>query len=199
MTSVQSPSIPTDESGPQPVPQQPQVPVITGAAAPMENEVQYEDYFGFEEHHAFTLPDGRQQIFFASLNEGTKTKFQQKINKDIHLNRQTQDARIKTDPAGERHELIMASVTGWSLMRRNKAGSWEPVPFSGERPGSELHKWLQVANPVIVERLEEAIRKANPWLNADMTVEQVDQELERLTDLRKELVERDRRDADFQS
>lgn len=187
MTSAQAPTA-APESGPQ---------VVTGTAVPMAEEVQYEDYFGFESHHEFTLPDGRQKIFFTSLNEGQKTKFQQKINKDIHLNRQTQDARIKTDPAGERHELILASVTGWTLKRRSKTGGWEDAPYSGERPGSELHKWLQVANPVIVEDLELAIRKANPWLQAEMTVEQVDEEIKRLEDLRKELVERDRREADF--
>lgn len=192
MTSVQSPVVPTPEleSGP---------PVVSGTAVPMVEEVQYEDYFGFESHHEFTFPDGLQKIYFTSLNEGQKTKFQQKINKDIHLNRQTQDARIKTDPAGERHELIHASVTGWFLKRRNKMNQWEDVPFSGGRAGTELDKWLQIANPVIVERLEEAIRKANPWLMAEMTVEQVDEEIKRLEDLRKEIVAREQREADFSS
>lgn len=173
----------------------------TGGPAPMPpivEEVQYEDYFGFESYHEFTLPDGKQKIFFTSLNEGQKTKFQQKINKDIHLNQQTRDARIKTDPAGERHELILASVTGWTLKRRSpRSGQWEDVPFSGERRGSELDKWLQVANPVIVEKLEEAIRKANPWMLAEMTVEQIDEEIKRLEDLRKDVIERERREADF--
>ncbi len=181
--AIQTP-LPTDESGP--------------ATAPVIEETVYEDYFGFSSHHTFTLPDGKQQIFFTSLNEGQKTKFQQKINKDIHLNRATQDVRVKTDPAGERHELIMASVTGWSLMKRHpETGQWMPADFSTGSPGSEVAKWLAVANPVVVEKLEAAIRKANPWLTDDMTVEQVDEEIERLTDLRKEIVAREEKKADF--
>jgi hypothetical protein len=160
--------------------------------------VEYEDYFGFEETKTFTLPDGRQQIFFAVMNEGAKSKFQQKVNRDIHLNRATNDARIKTDPAGERRALIEESVTGWSLMRRNAAsGQWEPAPFSKGSPGSELSKWLDKANPNLVEKLEDAIRKANPWLLGEMTVEQIDEEMQRLADLRVQVIEQQEKAAAF--
>lgn len=166
----------------------------------LEERVEFEDYWGFEEKHTFTLPDGKQQIFFQSLNEGAKTKFQKATNKDIHLNRQTQDARIKTDPAGERHELILASVTGWTLVKKNaNTGAFEPVPFSTGSPGSQVGQWLQVANPVIVDALEEAIRKANPWMMDDMSTEQIDKEIERLYDLRKQVEERQNKQAAFQS
>lgn len=171
---------------------------VSSTSAPVVEETIYEDYFGFESHHEFVLPDGKQKIFFTAMNEGAKTRYQQKINKDIHLNRANQDVRVKTDPAGERHELILASVNGWSLMKRDpRSGQFVPVTFSGERKGSELDKWLQVANPKIIEDLELAIRKANPWLTDDMTVEQVDEEIKRLEELRKELVERDAKAADF--
>lgn len=169
------------------------VPVL----APQEEA--YEDYFGFAETKTFTLPDGKQQIFFQVMNEGAKTRFQQKTNRDIHMNRGTNDMRIKADPAGERAALIESSVVGWSLKRKNKAtGQWEDVPFSNNgTPGDELHKWLAVANPKIVEDLEDTIRKANPWLQADMTVEQIDEEIARLHDMRAEVVKKNEKEAAF--
>lgn len=161
----------------------------------------YEDYFGFDKTEVYTLPDGKQQIFFKVMNEGQKVKFQQKTNRDIHVNRGTNDMRIKADPAGERQALIESSVTGWSLKRRNpSSGQWENAPFSNTgSPGDELHKWLAIANPKIVEELEDAIRKANPWLQADMTVEQIDEEIQRLHDLRAEVVTKNEKDAAFQA
>jgi len=165
---------------------------------PTQDE-QYEDYFGFDEQKVYTLPDGKQQIFFQVMNEGQKSKFQQKTNRDIHVNRGTNDMRIKADPAGERQALIESSVTGWTLKRRNKVtGQWEDAPFSNTgSPGDELHKWLNAANPRLVEELEDAIRKANPWLQADMTVEQIDEEIQRLHDLRAEVVTKNEKDAAF--
>lgn len=165
------------------------------------SDEQFEDYFGFEQMQVYTLPDGKQQIFFQVMNEGQKSKFQQKTNRDIHVNRNSQDMRIKADPAGERQALIESSVTGWSLMRRRKDGQgWEPAPFSNNgTPGDELHRWLDKANPKIVEELEDAIRKANPWLQADMTVEQIDEEIQRLHDLRADVVKRNEKDAAFQA
>jgi len=160
---------------------------------------QYEDYFGFEKTEVFTLPDGKQQIFFQVMNEGQKTRFQQKTNRDIHVNRNSQDMRIKADPAGERQALIESSVTGWSLKKKVN-GQWVDAPFSNNgTPGDELHKWLANANPKIVEDLEDAIRKANPWLQADMSVEQIDEEMQRLADLRAEVVKKNEKEAAFQA
>jgi hypothetical protein len=174
---------------PQPVPTEP----------PEEVEVIYEDYFGFGQDYTFTLPDGKQTITYVAMNEGQKAAYQSRINKELHFNRRTDDARIKTDPAGERHALIHAAVTGWSLMRRNpKTQKFEPVTFSSGTPGSTLNQWLLSTNPKIVEELEEAIRKVNPWLTQDMTVEQVDEEIERLSQLREDIVKREKAKAEFQ-
>jgi len=168
-----------------------------GIPAPVVHE-EYEDYFGFAQQVAFTLPDGRQQIFFAVMNEGAKTRYQQKINKDIHINQQTRDSRIKIDPAGDRHALLDESIVGWSLKKRHpNSGEWLDVPFSKGSPGSELSKWLGVANPAVIEKLEDAIRKANPWMQDDMTAEQIDAEIDRLSDLKKQVIEKTAKEAAF--
>lgn len=151
---------------------------------------EFVDYFGFGRDEVFTLPDGKQHIYFKVMNEGQRASFQKRTSKDIKFNRASGDAAIKADQAEERHELIMSSVTGWDLRRRGATG-WEIVPFSGGSPQSELGKWLKVADPKIVDDLELAIRRANPWMQADMTVEEIDKEIERLQDMRKDVEARE--------
>ena len=144
-------------------------------AAPM-------DYFGFQANERFTLPDGQQYIEFSIMNEGAKARFQKLTTRDLIVQRGG-DARMKMDPAQERHELIRSSVTGWNLYRGG-----QPIPYS-ER---NLKDFLELANPVLVEDLEKAIRKANPWLLAEMKVEDIDREIENLQEMRKVAEERER-------
>jgi hypothetical protein len=127
---------------------------------------------------------------FAPGDEGQRAQFQKRTSKDIKFNRASGDAAIKADQAEERHELILSSVTGWSLRRRGPQG-WDVVPFSTGGANSALAQWLKVADPKIVDDLELAIRRANPWMQADMSVEEIDKEIERLQDLRKEVEARE--------
>lgn len=152
---------------------------------------EFVDYFGFGREEVFTLPDGKQTITFQVMNEGKRAAYQKRTSKDIKFNRASGDAAIKADQAEERHELILSSVTGWTLRRRGSTG-WEPVPFSGNGPNSALANWLKVADPRIVDALELAIRKANPWMQAEMTVEEIDKEINNLQELRAQAVERER-------
>jgi hypothetical protein len=151
---------------------------------------EFVDYFGFGRDEVFALPDGKQEIFFKVMNEGQRAQFQKRTSKDIKFNRASGDAAIKADQAEERHELILSSVTGWSLRRRGPQG-WDVVPFSTGGANSALAQWLKVADPKIVDDLELAIRRANPWMQADMSVEEIDKEIERLQDLRKEVEARE--------
>jgi hypothetical protein len=146
----------------------------------------FEDYFGFGEEEKWFLPDGTQYFVFKVMNEGEKAFFQKQTNRDVIVDKNSGDAKLKVDPAAERHTLIVTSVTGWYLFKNNK-----PVVFGKGTPGSMLEQWLAVANPKLVEDLELTIRKANPWMQADMKVEDIDKEIERLQDLRKNVVEND--------
>lgn len=163
--------------------------------APPENPVVtqdtgegYEDYWGVSETKRWTLPDGKQWIEFKIMDEGAKTQFQKMTNSDLIVQR-SGDSRIKIDPARERHELIKSSVTNWNLMQRDpNSGEWSAAPFGGAR---SIEQWLEKAPPKIVEDLELEIRKANPWMQADMSVDEIDKEIERLNDLRKLARERE--------
>lgn len=161
------------------------------APAPILEEEVYEDYFGFDATETFYLPDGKQFITFQVMDEGRKAKFQKMTNRDVVLERQSGNARMNIDPASERHQLLINSVIGWNLMKRNPAGKYEPVPFSIGSPGAEFEKWLDKANPNIVADLEAAIRKANPWLIGEMTVAEIEKEMDNLRELREAAIKRE--------
>jgi hypothetical protein len=172
-------------------PQIPEPPVgsFTTGAGDMPTEPVFVDYFGFEQAGEFIFPDKASKIYYRAMNEGDRAKFQRETNRDVQLERNTGNARIKTDQAGERKALILASCTGWNLRRLNSSsGQLEPVPFSNSGPGSTLAQWLDRADPKIVDALEEAIRKINPWLVGDMSLDDIDREMDRLRELREEKV-----------
>lgn len=146
---------------------------------PME---QFEDYWSFSQTERYVLPDGKQWIEFNIMNEGQKSSYQKKINRDIKINRKSGDASIKSDIADERHALIETSVVNWNMRQGGNN-----VAFSVQM----LRNWLNVANPRIVEALEFAIRKANPWLQGDMSIEDIDEEIQRLQELRIETEKRE--------
>lgn len=154
------------------------------------------NYFAFSDTHRWYFPDKVQWIEFKIMNEGDKAQFQRKTNRDIKINQKTQDATVKMDPAEERHELIKQSVVNWYVFAPNQQTQhMEPVPFTktdGRHPtGMNLERWLSLANPKLVEDLEFEIRKANPWMQADMTVEEIDKEIVRLKDMRDEAEKRE--------
>lgn len=143
---------------------------------------EFTDYFGFAETHEYVLPDGKQKIFFKTMNEGDKAQFQKLTQRDLTLERQSGNARMKINPAEERHALIKASVTGWDLHRGGR-----PYQYSQRA----LDDVLKLFPPKIIEGLELAIRKANPWLIADATVEEIDRQIEELQELREEAAKRE--------
>lgn len=154
----------------------------------------FADYFGYDETEKFTLPDGKQWIGFRRLTEGDRAKFERSTQRDVKFNRKTDDAAIRLDSATDRHELIKISVTDWYMVRRNRADTgWEVQAFSkaghneARGPGS-FEQWLNLANPKIVNDLYLAIRKANPFLAEDLTLEMIDEELDRLKEMREEKV-----------
>jgi len=148
------------------------------------------DYFAFDEDLLFRFPDGKQWISFKPLTEGGRARYEAKTSRDIKFNRRTDDAAISMDAASDRHALLIASVTGWNLVRKTPKG-FQPVPFSKDSPGANFEQWLDKANPKIVNDLVDAIRLANPWMRDEMTVAMIDEEITRLQKMREEAVERE--------
>jgi hypothetical protein len=60
---------------------------------------------------------------------------------------------------------------------------------------NHLKEWLENANPRLVEDLEKEIRKANPWLLAEMSVADIEREIENLEEMKKVAQEREAGEA----
>lgn len=150
--------------------------------AAMDEETVYEDYWGFAESVRHVLPDGKQWVEIAIMNEGEKRKYLNSQSRELVLNRRTDDTKLKMAPGDERFNLVMAGVRNWFMMR-----GAEPVPFSEPI----FRRWLEMANPKIVDGIEKAIRMANPWLLNDMSVEDIDREISDLQDMRAKKVAED--------
>jgi hypothetical protein len=149
-------------------------------------EPAYEDYFGFSKEEKYYLPDGKQYLLLTKMNEGARKSFQSETRSDLTLERTTGDARMKIDSGSQRWALLKASVTGWMLMRRGH-NSWKAVEFTK----TTFEQWLGSADPVIVDGLETAIRKLNPWLLQDMSVADIDKEISNLQEMREVAVKRE--------
>lgn len=156
--------VPADETG-----------SVDTYSAPVQQE-----YFGFGGEEKFYLPDGISYIAFRIMNEGRKSSFQKDVKRDLTIERSTGNARTAVDPSVERHALIISSCTDWNLLRGGRV-----IEFS-ER---NVRIFLQDADPKIVEDLETAIRKANPWLMGDVTLEDIDKSIEELKKQREEKIE----------
>ncbi len=144
------------------------------------------DYFSFDKTETVLLPDGVSYVEIKKLTEGDRRSYLNATNRDVKIERRTGDAAIRTAPGTEREILLEAAIVGWNLTREGK-----PVPFSKGSKGSTLSQFLLNADPVVVDVIEKAVRMANPWLLSDMTVEEIDKEIENLQDMRAKLIEQE--------
>lgn len=161
-----------------------QEPTFAPEAQQGGDNVETTDYFGFSRTDLFYMPGSNRRFWIEikPMNEGEKKNFQDKTSRDMVVERGSGNARMTVLQGTERHELIRSCIVNWNLHR---AG--EPVPCDPRNIGD----FLTLADPMIVEELEKAIRKLNPWLLADMKVEDIDKEIENLQDMRKLAVQRE--------
>jgi hypothetical protein len=139
-----------------------------------------QDYFGFESVDRIKLPDGTSYIEHRILNEGQRRKYLNKVNREVKVQRATGDAVMKMAPGEEKKALLEAAICGWNLMRNG-----QPVPFNTKN----LDEFLDKANPKVIDLIEKEIRKGNSWLQADMSVEDIDREITQLQELRQQKLE----------
>lgn len=159
---------------------------IAGYTPPDTVDTGYKDYFDFKVTEQVMLPDGHSWVEIKKLNEGERSKYQNEVNRDVRIKKNTGDASIRTAPGDERRVLLECAIIGWNLQRNGK-----PVPFSKDSRGSTLSQFLDNTDPVICDIIEKAVRRANPWLLTDMTVEEIDKEIDDLKDMRRTLIEQE--------
>lgn len=144
----------------------------------------FENYYAFDERDRWFFPDGKQWIEFQKLTEGARAKFLKATRSDVHLNQKSGEARIPFDQSADRKQLLLTSITDWLLVSF-VTGRAQPIAFQpGGSQGGTVSQWIDRADPSILGQLEKAIRKANPWLLNEMSVEQIDKEIADLQELR---------------
>jgi len=144
------------------------------AGVPLEEHIVV-DYFACDRRERTMLPDGRQWVEHKELTEGEKRKYQNSVNRDITIQRATGDARMKMAPGDERHALLKQAIVAWQVFR----GGVE-VPFTAKN----LEEFLEKAPPKVIDIIEKDVRKLNPWLLQEMSVEDIDREIAQLQELR---------------
>lgn len=149
----------------------------------LEKQARQEDYFGFTETKKFIFPDKATFIEFRVMNEGDKSDFQKATQNDVILERNSGNARMKMDPASERHKLIEVSVVSWNLRRNG-----QPLPYTR----AALKDFLKLTDPRLIENLEKEIRKANPWLLQDMKSDDIRKQISELEEMLAVAEERER-------
>lgn len=159
----------------------------------LEDKVEY-DFFGFDSEERWYFPgqdkvaeEDKQYFVVSKMNEGKKADYQSKTTQDVRIQRTTGDARFRMDASAERHTLIQLSVVGARVKLRSKASG--QLEFHNGDHKQLLKKWLENGNPDHVQKLEQFIRDLNPWMRNEMSVEEIDKEIERLEELKKERAE----------
>lgn len=137
------------------------------------------DYFGFSETHVVYLPDEVSYIEHSTLNEGARRKYLNQINKEVAIKKLSGDAVMRMQSGDDKHALLEAAITGFNLRQGG-----QPVVFSKGSPGSTLSQFLAMADPKIVDIIEKDIRKFNPWLMAEMTVEDIQKQIDDLEEMK---------------
>lgn len=147
---------------------------MVAAGVPLTEKVQV-DYFGIEEVRQVNLPDGISFIQHKVMNEGDRRKYLNGMNRDVTIQKSTGDAKLQMRPGDERYALLKSAICGWNLTRNG-----HPLNFSP----THLEQFLNSAPPKVIDLIDKEVRKANAWLVEDMSVEDIDKEIETLQELR---------------
>lgn len=158
---------------------------MVAAGQIVETKPEFEDYYSFSDRVKWYFPDGVHYIEFEPMTEGARRKYQTRTASVLTMNRASGDSKIGLNVARDREALLEVSVKDWYMHRRDGMGNWVEVRFDDKNYGFKA--WTLIANPKFIESLERAIRKANPWMASEMSVEDIDTEIERLQELREEV------------
>jgi len=155
---------------------------MKAAGVSTEQHVQV-DYFGFEETHRVLLADGISYIEHKTLNEGARRKYMNRVNREVRLQK-SGDAFMKMATGDERHALLEEAIVGWNLVRADKSRNIQPLTYNV----TNRNAFLESAPPAVIDRVEKDVRDKNPWLVGDVTIEDIDEQIAELTELREKKV-----------
>jgi hypothetical protein len=138
------------------------------------------DYFSTDEVLRVMLPDGVSYIEHQVLSEGKRRAYLKQTHSDVKFEKSSGAAIMKLNPGEDKMALLGVAIVGWNLTRGG-----QPFPFTE----GNKRVLLEGFKPEIIDLIDKEIRKANPWLAGDVTVEDLDAEIEQLQEQRKKLLE----------
>ena len=121
-----------------------------------------EDYFAPGSVYVVPLPNGRDSISHKSLSEGDLRNYRKNTNRDVTLKRTTGEASIKLASGEDRYELLKIAICDWNLHRGDTPYAYSP---------NNIETVLKVFPPHILDLVEADVRKQNPSLRTDATIE----------------------------
>lgn len=142
------------------------------AGVPTHEDV-VEDFFGAADPLRVPL-DSKQWVEHTPFNEGQRRKYLNGINRDVTIAKTTGDAKMRMAPGDERYTLLKTAITNFHLIRNG-----EPLNF-GQR---ELEEFLEKAPPKVIDKIDKEVRKANPWLLAEASLEDLLKERDNLDEM----------------
>ena len=143
------------------------------------------DYFGFDLTERVGLPDGVSYVDIKALNEGERRKYLNDANREVKVQKRSGDAIMRLATGDERTNLLERAIVGWNFVSSNgKSGDLQPVAFSP----ANLKRFLEAADPRVIDHIEKRVREMNKWLVADISVEDIDAQIEDLQQLRADKV-----------
>lgn len=152
-----------------------QVEAAMRAAGQSDSTPVQEDYFAFDITERVELPDGVSYVDIKVLNEGARRKYLNSVNREVKLQKATGDAVMQLATGDERKAILESSICGWNLMRGG-----QPLAFSA----ANVREFLDRTNPKLIDIIEKEVRRINPWLTAEVSIEEIDKQIEELTELR---------------
>lgn len=138
------------------------------------------DYFGFSTVKRHFLPDGASYVELKVLNEGERRAYLNETNREVKFARGSGDAHLRMRPGDDKMSLLKVSIVGWNLIQNG-----QPLPFNLKN----LDKFLTVTDPRLIDSIEKEVRRTNPWLLSDMSVEDIDEEIANLQEMRQAKIE----------
>lgn len=135
------------------------------------------DYFGFNETKKVDLPDGKSWVSIKTLTEGDRRKYQNALNRDVRIDRAKGDMHMRIQSGDERKALLMGAISDWNLARNGT-----PVVCNE----SNKREFIDGGNPRIIDLIEKEVRKANSWLQQDMSIEDIQREIDSLEELKQQ-------------
>lgn len=132
--------------------------------------------FALNKTKVVTLSDDVTTVTVKAMNEGERRVYANSTQKPFKLS-QDGEAEVTPTPGDDRHALFMSTISDWSIVRDG-----EPWPYSK----ANLRTLLLEADSGEMDKVEEAAREINPFLLDDVTVESLEEEIEKLQKLRDE-------------